>query len=508
MASSLNSPPTRFISMAASSLDNSIISTHQEKAYLIDPHSMIQFEENMNALGNEFEKARHKLAFSTTSLQTQAPQLPNITATPLPNTTAPLPISSTEYQSISCIGSTIDKRLQNLRAKLLELQQKDQENGTVAKQNIYKKNTIHKQPQDTAISCPLPILSEKTLNTSQISFAQKYDKYMRKYHGETYGSKRHSLPQYKTHRNGQQARDNAHHLLSKIQQKSKALFATDMDMHRHTANETPYVMNDDHKYDNKARTLAHIDEQLNATWTKTELQLNKIKKMNQHFKQNALKSVSQSVASSHWTLDSQVAQSMHIPSLNTVKEASVTHSHDVHHSFFTATSYNGDEEKRQTEKRNRNGLQLYTQNTKERQDPKEVINLSFNRGIQVTVPLLCSQCKRCLDREDIAVVRVENKQSNGVLSRSSSSSLIQDKVETGTTMSESDRKQLIMDLKSIDGDNHKQSNHIMRHSDCHSDGVLLDERRDTQNKTHQRHSLRAKLNDLKMSMNTPRTYNS
>mmetsp|Transcript_70396 Transcript_70396/g.63186 ORF Transcript_70396/g.63186 Transcript_70396/m.63186 type:complete len:230 (+) Transcript_70396:2-691(+) len=95
--------------------------------------------------------------------------------------------------------------------------------------------------------------------------------------------------------------------------------------------------------------------------------------------------------------------------------------------------------------------------------------------------------------------------------------------EIGTTMSEHDRKQLIMDLKSMDGD-------------CRSDGYLLDERKrvndknrfakdilngnnapkarrmrsydnKNQNRDRNRGSLRAKLNELRMSMDGNRNDN-
>merc|ERR1712154_677303 len=111
-----------------------------------------------------------------------------------------------------------------------------------------------------------------------------------------------------------------------------------------------------------------------------------------------------------------------------------------------------------------------------------------DKGIQGQMPVICSQCKRRMERNDLqndghsetAMVFHTRKEivTQSTLSTSSS-------IELKSSMSEMDRKRFIMDLKNMD-------------ADCRSDGMVRDER--NKGKRTKRNSLRAKVKNLKMSM--------
>ena len=658
-----NSHPTRFISMAATSLDNSLqtglssnTSAHHHTISNIPPqqirprkqyisqNSMINFERNMNNLGNEFEKVRRELTFSTNSLQSQlaainrhkyepepsalspnhstsqslqndqiTPMLPNITATPLPNTSMPLP--SSPHKQISTIGSVIDERLQNLRAKLHKLEQEDQLNlehniklqqqqitqhpikqnypNLQQNQNMVNKtweapikataggslNTLITPTGNSAVS--LPNIIKDPLNTS---FAIKYETYMQKYHGRRHESKHkdfggykrdmssHSFPEYTTIEL-EKSRNETQNMVAKIQEKSKALFATNVtslnnqiqkpvNKLENDVNKENVLMMDEHDKKLYDKCINNFDDQLNVTWNKTQRELKKLKNMSDHFKRttqfnenkynfNEIKSnpkpkpkpiaVDESIASSHWTLDSQASQSLHVPTLKMVHEEheqslgdsmefhleSLRDRDDATESFFTSNTPQGGNKGVQTESFDGGVIEKYNDDTNTNttnnaeEAPENVINLSFNRGIQVKIPILCKHCNKAMDMNEVKVITLENEKrsnemehkqtefedeekrqcityddgqrrgnkkkmnvsrdvlyhhqicstSTATLSRSSSASFIKnnDKTEVGTTMSEYDRKQLIMDLKSMDGD--------QDYSDCRSDGYLLGQRK-------------------------------
>ena len=509
--------PTSFIRMAASSLDNSLLSyssprarphsfnaiTHlqqlrDEKQY-IHPESMIHFKQNMDKLGDEFERAQYKLSFSTNSSvqhddfalrpnhsithSTNHQLLPNITVTPSPNTSLPLPLE--QPLKISSIGSAIDQRLQNLKAKLSKLEQEDH-------QAIISNN--HETPS-SIISLP-PLRSPTSLNNS---FSEKYQQYMQRYHGgaqanqarirQTNDVTSHSFPEYNTTNLQQKSKKNAQSLVNKIRERSKCLFDA-----ANCGFKTKHAQKDNE------RVRAHIvgkssnlnfDDRLNSSWRRTEFQINKIKKMNEHFQSKYDgKMMNDSIASSHWTLDSQLQTTHLLPqlqvsALDVVNEQSIKSSH----SFHTVDSY-------------KSGSAIG--GAKAKKEDENVINFSFNdRGIQVRVPSVCSECNKRMTSSDIKVITLQNErdyeqkqlefdeqvvfQKQQICATSTSSSL-----EIKSTLSEMDRKRLIMDLKNMDGD----------YSDCRSDGILISERKRKKGKT-----LRAKVENLKMSMQIDKTNN-
>eukprot|EP01084_Bolivina_argentea_P211465 359727_1 len=512
---------------------------------------MAHFKNNLQTLGNEFEKANRKLAFSTNTFQSELSNMNknNIQSTIYPHNTSsrslspivsnkiennnnnllqtnasfPLPSnpkSTTEkHQQISSIGTAIDKRLQNLRAKLRQLEQEDKKTQKNERNNCIQSTNkpINKikyiSKTDTALS--LPLINNDTLDTS---FAQKYKQYMQKYHGNT---STYSYPEYNTIA--------TQNLVSKIKQKSKALFETDIDYKNNMKNNiqkqhkniAPYIT-DDNEYD---KTIKNFDDELNKTWNRTQLRLKKIKSMNEHFKKrnnyNNKISVTQSITSSHWTIDSTHYENINNTQIPTVYENKMTNA-EINNSgddksFFTADSYHvhgskmdnvhntvvENVESKQTE------MDKYVTSINENEKGQKVINLSFNKGIQVRIPVLCSHCNRDINTKDIAVISLENKKTfvsenmnikcmdkNEQKIESNEYDNIKDinmgKCDVNTTMSESDRKQLIMDLKSIDGDGY---NYNYGNSDCKSDGILFED------KYKNKKSLRAKVNDMKLNMN-------
>jgi len=582
-----HSQPTRFISMAASSLDTTLLSSSPsprlqascslnnnlqsqqmrvEKHY-IDPKSMIHFERKMESLGDDFERARKKMAFSTYSLlndtlmlndndnddevlhgmnitPSSKNKLPNITNTPLPNTTLPLPI--TMDSKISSIGSAIDERLKNLRAKLLKLEQEDcgtsmestynaqpthSDIASVGTRNIYNTQNTDIYPIKSTENISLNTI-ETTQNAEispNTSFAAKYNEYMLKYHGpksKKYRNRNieitsHSFPDYNplNNINRKKSRDNAQNLVARIQQKSKALFQYKSDIKPVPTqkNKRPFITDNGDKamYD---QTITNFDDQLNATWTKTRLQIDKIMKMNEHFKRSNQAKYNKSNQKESEYNQYPTPISLNEDTLNAEESKSDDQSVKSQ-TFFTMNTYNGD--------------------TTDIQKHESLIN---NKGIQVKIPVLCSRCNKDINSEDVQnknnMLMVERKQmeyddnksnvlyqqicstSTSTLSKSSSTRSFQNhsEIETATTISESDRKRLISELKSMDGgygDLRCNNSNKWNYSDCRSDGILFDERKRTKDhrkkyaksmlhetKKKKRTSLRSKLNDLKITMDT------
>eukprot|EP01083_Nonionella_stella_P261856 891029_1 len=110
--------------MAATSLDNSLLASpstkdipntdpqpqqiRHEKQY-IDPNSMAHFKNNLQTLGNEFEKANRKLAFSTNTFQSE---LSNMNKNNIQSTIYPHNTSSRSLSPI--VSNKIDNNNNNL----------------------------------------------------------------------------------------------------------------------------------------------------------------------------------------------------------------------------------------------------------------------------------------------------------------------------------------------------------------------------------------------------------
>jgi len=186
---------------------------------------------------------------------------------------------------------------------------------------------------------------------------------------------------------------------------------------------------------------------------------------------------------------------------------------------------------------------------------ENVLNLSFNRGVQVRIPVLCQHCNRTMDVQDIEVIRKETEDeidskmecppeserrvtrgdSDGVIGKiyssttsiSTSSSFVRgrnDEVELATTMSEADRKRLIMDLKAMEMDHdgsgavttlgqNSGGNGRRVQSESFSDGMgrceenrnrfanrILNETEPTKGSKESKPSLRERLKELKKEM--------
>ena len=162
--------------------------------------------------------------------------------------------------------------------------------------------------------------------------------------------------------------DDTQNMVARVQEKTKYLFETDIDIEKEKKYK-PKIMENMNEEEIYKQTIHNFDDQLNATWKKTQLQLKKIKNMNQHFQRsNQAKYniadkyehrdnvMNESIASSHWTLDSQNGQSMPITSLKILHEEST-----------------------------QNGELLVDDTFNEDKESKNIINLAFKRLQYVTI---------------------------------------------------------------------------------------------------------------------------